>query len=110
MPEQLLGRIIRSCSNPGELVLDPFSGSASTLIVAKKLGRRFLGCDLSPEYVAQGTTRLEATTAGDPLVGAPEPLVSAPATPEAEHVPESKRRRIYAKRKTATGKASLFPE
>ena len=38
MPEQLLGRIIRSCSNPGDLVLDPFSGSATTLAVAKKLG------------------------------------------------------------------------
>lgn len=80
MPEQLLGRIIRCCSNPGELVLDPFSGSASTLIVAKKLGRRYLGCDLSPEYVAQGTARLEATQVGDALVGSPEPLVSAPAT------------------------------
>jgi DNA modification methylase len=94
MPEQLLGRIIRCCSNPGELVVDPFSGSASTLIVAKKLGRRFLGCDLSPEYAAQGTARLEATNVGDPLVGAPEPLVSAPATPEGEGPKERKRRRV----------------
>jgi site-specific DNA-methyltransferase (adenine-specific) len=108
MPEQLLGRIIRCCSDPDELVFDPFSGSGSTLIVAKKLGRRFLGCDLSPEYVAQGTARLDATQVGDPLVGAPEPLVSAPATPE-ERVPERKRRGIYAKRKGAT-KTSLFPE
>ena len=38
MPEQLLGRIIRICSHEGELVLDPFSGSATTLAVAKKLG------------------------------------------------------------------------
>jgi DNA modification methylase len=93
MPEQLLGRIIRCCSNaadgkrPADLVLDPFSGSASTLIVAKKLGRRFLGCDLSPEYVAQGTVRLETTNVGDALVGAPEPLVSAPATHRARRNP-----------------------
>ena len=48
MPEQLLGRIIRACSNPGELVLDPFAGSGTTLAVAKKLGRRYLGFELSP--------------------------------------------------------------
>ena len=50
MPEQLLGRIIRVCSNPGELVLDPFAGSGTTLVVAKKLGRRYLGFELSPNY------------------------------------------------------------
>jgi site-specific DNA-methyltransferase (adenine-specific) len=107
MPEQLLGRIIRCCSNPDELVIDPFSGSASTLIVAKKLGRRFLGCDLSPEYAAQGTARLEATNAGDALVGAPEPLVSAPATPDGEAPKERKRRRVFNGR--AAGKR-LFTE
>ena len=51
MPEQLLGRIIRFCSNEGELVLDPFSGSATSLAVAKKLGRHYLGFDLSKDYV-----------------------------------------------------------
>lgn len=80
MPEQLLGRIIRSCSNLGDLVLDPFSGSATTLVVAKKLGRRFLGFDISDDYIARGTARLEGVRPGDPLEGAAEPLVSAPAT------------------------------
>ncbi len=80
MPEQLLGRIIRACSNPGELVLDPFSGSATTLAVSKKLGRRWLGFDLSKEYVQSGTARLERIRESDPLDGAPEPLVSVPAT------------------------------
>src|SRR5688500_4069934 len=39
MPEQLLGRIIKACSGPGETVLDPFGGSGTTLVVAKKLER-----------------------------------------------------------------------
>jgi DNA modification methylase len=81
MPEQLLGRIIRMCSNPDELVIDPFSGSATTLAVAKKLGRDFIGFELSPEYVIRGRARIDNARLGDPLDGSPEPLVSAPATP-----------------------------
>ena len=77
MPEQLLGRIIRSCSHEGELVLDPFSGSATTVAVAKKLGRRHLAFDVSQEYAAQGKSRLESIAVGDPLDGAPEPTMSA---------------------------------
>ncbi|HZN35264.1 MAG TPA: site-specific DNA-methyltransferase [Pirellulaceae bacterium] len=80
MPEQLLGRIIRLCSHAGETVLDPFSGSGTTLAVAKKLARNYVGFDLSPEYVAQGEERLRFIQPGDPLVGAPEPTMSAPAT------------------------------
>jgi len=81
MPEQLLGRIIRLCSHEGETVLDPFSGSATTLVVAKKLGRQFLGFELSDDYHRRGTDRLATIRPGEPLNGAPEPLVSAPATP-----------------------------
>jgi site-specific DNA-methyltransferase (adenine-specific) len=74
MPEQLLGRIIRACSNPGETVLDPFGGSGTTLAVAKKLGRRFLGFELSTDYAAAITTRLGATRVGQPLEGGADPL------------------------------------
>jgi site-specific DNA-methyltransferase (adenine-specific) len=81
MPEQLLGRIIKVSSNPGELVLDPFSGSATTVAVAKKLGRNFLAFDISEEYIERGLDRLSKIEAGDKLDGAPEPKVSAPATP-----------------------------
>jgi site-specific DNA-methyltransferase (adenine-specific) len=81
MPEQLLGRIIRACSNPGELVLDPFAGSGTTLVVAKKLGRRYLGFELSPDYAAQIEARLAAARVGQPLEGGPEPLVGGKATP-----------------------------
>jgi DNA modification methylase len=80
MPEQLLGRIIRACSHPGELVLDPFAGSGTTLAVAKKLGRRYLGFELSAEYAQRVEARLKAIESGDPLDGAPEPLISVPTT------------------------------
>jgi DNA modification methylase len=80
MPEQLLGRIIRTCSNLGEIVLDPFSGSATTLAVAKKLGRRFIGFDISKTYVQYGRQRLKNIRVGDRLDGSPEPMKSAPQT------------------------------
>lgn len=81
MPEQLLGRIITACSNPGDLVLDPFAGSGTTLVVAKKLGRRWLGFELSPNYAAKIEERLAASRQGQPLQGAEDPRISAPPTP-----------------------------
>ncbi len=89
MPEQLLGRIIRACSNPGDVVLDPFGGSGTTLVVAKKLERRYLGFELSPEYAAQIQARLDAATPGQPLEGSAEPL----ATTAAKAPPRKPRRR-----------------
>lgn len=80
MPEQLLGRIIRACSNPNDLVIDPFSGSATTLVVAKKLGRQFLGFELSSDYFRRGSERLQGIRCGDLLEGSQEPKVSAPST------------------------------
>ncbi len=50
MPEALLQRILRVSSNPGDLVLDPFAGSGTTLVAAKRLGRNYLGIELSPNY------------------------------------------------------------
>ena len=80
MPEQILGRIIRLCSDPGDVVLDPFAGSGTTMAVAKKLGRQWLGTELSSEYVQHVRRRLRDAHAGDSLDGAPNPLESAPKT------------------------------
>lgn len=50
MPEAVLDRIIRVASNSDDLILDPFAGSGTTLAVAKRLGRRYLGIEISPNY------------------------------------------------------------
>ncbi len=90
MPEQLLGRIVRACSNPSDVVIDPFSGSATTLAVAKKLGRSYLGFDLSEEYIEQGTERLARIAVGQPLDGPADPKTSAPATKDGKQRGETR--------------------
>jgi site-specific DNA-methyltransferase (adenine-specific) len=62
MPEAVLERIIRVSSNPGDVVLDPFAGSGTTLAVAKRLGRRYLGIEFSPNYADAVRRRLEGVT------------------------------------------------
>lgn len=113
MPEQLLGRIIRSCSNPGDIVLDPFGGSGSTLVVAKKLGRTYLGFELSEDFATKIAARLDATDVGQPLDGDPNPLTSAPTTGNGRRLksktPESTQANKSAKkkrRKTANNKST----
>lgn len=64
MPEKVLERIVKASSNPGDLVLDPFSGSGTTCIVAARLGRRYLGIDISGRYVTLSVERVAATLAG----------------------------------------------
>jgi site-specific DNA-methyltransferase (adenine-specific) len=59
MPEALLERIIRVASDPGDLVFDPFAGSGTTLAAAKKLGRNYLGCELSGTYADKVRERLD---------------------------------------------------
>ena len=56
-PEALLERIIRASSNPGDLVLDPFSGSFTTSTVAVKLGRVGLGIELNSDFFEIGIRR-----------------------------------------------------
>ncbi len=80
MPEQLLARIIKACSNEGGLVLDPFAGSGTTPAVAKKLGRKYLGFEISKEYVTQATKRLVKITSGDAIDGPEHAVRSAPRT------------------------------
>ena len=61
LPEALLERIIKVSSNPGDLVFDPFTGSGTTLAVAKKLERHWLGCELSQDYRSKALDRIRKT-------------------------------------------------
>jgi len=63
-----------------DVVLDPFAGSGTTLAVAKKLRRRYIGIELSADYVANIRARLKRIKPGDPLDGTDQPLASAPST------------------------------
>ena len=58
-PLSLLARIILASTRPGEWVLDPFTGSSTTGIAASLLGRRFLGVDVTEEYLIVSRNRRE---------------------------------------------------
>jgi len=90
MPEQLLGRIIRACSQSGETVLDPFTGSGTTLAVAKKLGRQFLGFEMSEEYAARAQSRIDEAVEGQPLSGVENPLTSVPKTKDGKKLEDQR--------------------
>ena len=58
-PLALLERIIQASSNPGDVVLDPFCGCATACVAADRLGRRWVGVDLSPKAIELVTQRLQ---------------------------------------------------
>ena len=58
-PEELLRKFILTSSNVGEVVLDPFCGSGTTPVCAEQLQRKWLACDLSPEYLDWAANRIE---------------------------------------------------
>ncbi|MFW9903964.1 MAG: DNA-methyltransferase [Candidatus Thorarchaeota archaeon] len=57
-PEDMITRIILATTEPGDIVLDPFIGSGTTAVVAKKHNRKFLGCEIVKEYVSIANHRL----------------------------------------------------
>lgn len=59
-PEEMLKRVILASSNKGDLVLDPFVGSGTTVVVAKKYGRKWIGIDKEDKYIKSTLKRLES--------------------------------------------------
>ena len=89
-PEALLERIVASSSNEGDVVLDPFCGCGTTVAVAERLGRRWIGIDITHIAIALMKSRLHDTFADDlspyAVVGDPKDVESARALAvESEH-------------------------
>nr|WP_047168714.1 site-specific DNA-methyltransferase [Sphingomonas sp. Y57] len=60
-PESLLYRVMLACTEPGDLVLDPFFGTGTTGAVARRLGRRWIGIEREDKYIKVATQRIAAT-------------------------------------------------
>ena len=59
-PEALLYRLLLACTQPGDVVLDPFFGTGTTGAVAKRLGRQWIGIEREDDYISAATQRIEA--------------------------------------------------
>ena len=60
-PESLLYRVLLACTNPGDVVLDPFFGTGTTGAVARRLGRQWIGIEREPKYVKVASERIAST-------------------------------------------------
>lgn len=58
-PVALMRWLVETYSNKGDIILDPYAGSGSTLLAAKEMGRGYIGIELQPEYVEVCKKRLE---------------------------------------------------
>ena len=58
-PIDYMRKLIARCTEPGDLVLDPFMGSGTTGVACTELGRRFIGIELSAEYFAMAESRIK---------------------------------------------------
>jgi len=67
-PEELAERVIKLFSFRGDIVLDPFNGVGTTTVVAKRLGRRYIGIDISDEYSKKAEERLKSLKEDLPLL------------------------------------------
>lgn len=68
-PEKLIAKLILASSHPGDRVFDPFLGSGTTAVVAKKLGRGFTGIELNQEYCCWALKRLQLATIAPSIQG-----------------------------------------
>jgi len=68
-PEKLLAKIILASSNPGDVVFDPFLGSGTTSVVAKKLSRHYIGLDHNHHYACLAEKRLHLATENAQIQG-----------------------------------------
>lgn len=63
-PERLMERLIKASSKPGDLVFDPFCGAGTVPLVCERLGRRFVACEINPDYCRIAELRLARAANG----------------------------------------------
>jgi modification methylase len=83
-PEALLYRVLMASTNPGDVVLDPFFGTGTTGVVAKRLGRHWIGVEREPAYISLAAERLaqtESRGAEDPALRAQRGRRGEPRVP-----------------------------
>ena len=102
-PEELLRRVLLSCTKPGDVVLDPFLGSGTTLAVARQLGRIGIGVESDAEYVGVASDRI-GKAASDEALMAKERGFDAPAP---RRVPFSE---LIRRRLVRAGQALYSPD
>lgn len=68
-PEKLIAKLILASSNPGDVILDPFAGSGTTAVTAKKLGRHYIGIEQNPQYCIWAELRLERANTDETIQG-----------------------------------------
>jgi DNA modification methylase len=105
MPIAVLDRIIKSSSNRGDVVVDPFNGSGTTVVSAALLGRKYVGIDQSEEYVSYAKKRLEHALsnahAANPVAGAIDPKRSSKVMTETDAFGRKRVPRTYRRRRAA---------
>lgn len=68
-PEKLIAKLILASSNKGDIILDPFLGSGTTSVVAKKLDRLYIGIEYNPQYAVWAEKRLETAETNKTIQG-----------------------------------------
>ncbi len=67
-PEYLVQELLKLTTQPGDVVLDPFLGSGTTAVVAKRMGRHYIGIEINPDYCEIANSRLESTPVSPDIV------------------------------------------
>lgn len=105
--EKLVAKLLLASSSPGDFILDPFLGSGTTAVVAKKLGRRCLGIEIDEEYCLLALRRLEMAECDTTIQGYADGVFWERNTlvPQRSSQRNSQR---SPRRSRSTAKASLF--
>lgn len=98
-PEKLYAKLILASSRPGDKILDPFLGSGTSAVVAHKLGRRFCGIEINPEYCLWAAKRLYNVSVNSSIQGYADGIFW-----ERNSLADQKKQTIYTQRQ----KPSLF--